>query len=68
MLMVIPIAAISAVFFGKFIRGLSKETQNEAAISNNILEETLMGIKNIKAYTRELFVLNNYQNSTRSDH
>jgi ABC-type multidrug transport system fused ATPase/permease subunit len=64
MLMVIPVAAISAVFFGKFIRSLSKETQNEAAISNNILEETLMGIKNIKAYTRELFVLNNYQNST----
>ena len=64
MLMVIPIAAISAVFFGKFIRKLSKETQNEAAISNNILEEALTGIKNIKAYTRELFVLNNYQNST----
>lgn len=64
MLMVIPVAAISAVFFGKFIRKLSKETQNEAAYSNNILEEALTGIKNIKAYTKEIFILNSYQNST----
>lgn len=60
MLGVIPVAAITAMLFGKFIKKLSIAAQNEAATSNNILEEALVGIKNLKAYTNEYFELKKY--------
>jgi ABC-type multidrug transport system fused ATPase/permease subunit len=60
MLAVIPIAAITAMIFGKFIKKLSKLTQDETAKSNNILEEALVGIKSLKAYTNEFIELKKY--------
>ncbi|MFM7022680.1 MAG: ABC transporter ATP-binding protein [Flavobacteriales bacterium] len=60
MLAIIPIAAISAMIFGKFIKKLSRKAQDEAAQSNSILEESLMGIKNLKTYTNEFFEIRNY--------
>ena len=61
MLAVIPIAAITAMIFGKFIKKLSKLTQDETAKSNNILEEALVGIKSLKAYTNEFLELKKYE-------
>lgn len=66
MLGVIPVAAISAMLFGKFIKKLSKKAQDEAAASNNILEEALSGIKSLKAYTNELFEINKYNTAVQS--
>ncbi len=63
MVTVIPIVALLAVFFGKFIKKLSKETQDESAYSNGILEEALIGIKSLKAYTNELFEITRYSKS-----
>ena len=63
MLSIIPAVAILAVFFGRFIRKLSKLTQDAAAKSNNILEEALQGIQNVKAFTNEFFELGRYQTS-----
>ncbi len=60
MLAIIPIAAISAMIFGKFIKKLSRKAQDEAAQSNSVLEESLVGIKNLKAYTNEFFEIKNY--------
>lgn len=61
MLAVIPVAAITAMIFGKFIKKLSKLTQDETAKSNNILEEALVGIKSLKAYTNEFLELKKYE-------
>jgi len=61
MLAVVPIAAITAMIFGKFIKKLSKLTQDETAKSNNILEEALVGIKSLKAYTNEFLELKKYE-------
>ena len=63
MITVIPVVAILAVFFGKFIKGLSKKTQDEAATSNNILEEALISIRSLKAFTNEYFESKRYSNS-----
>lgn len=63
MLGVIPIAAITAMLFGKFIKKLSKSAQEETAKSNSILEEALVGIKSLKAYTNEYFELKKYTGS-----
>lgn len=60
MLAVIPVAAITAMLFGKFIKKISKSAQNETAKSNNIVEEALVGIKSLKAYANEFLELKKY--------
>ncbi len=60
MLATVPVMAIVAVLFGRFIRKLSKEAQDNTAESNTIIEEALMGITNIKSFTNEVFTLKKY--------
>jgi len=66
MLAVVPVVAVSAMLFGKYIKKLSRKAQDEAATSNSVLEEALMGIKNLKAYTNEFFEINRYKSSVDS--
>jgi len=61
MLATLPVMILIAVIFGRFIRKLSKEAQEEAARSNATIEESLMGISNVKSFTREVFMLGKYQ-------
>ena len=63
MVATVPVMAIVAVFFGRFIRKLSKQAQDFSAESNSIVEEALMGISNVKSFTNELFLLGKYQKS-----
>ncbi len=65
MLATVPVMAIIAVFFGRYIRRLSKEAQDFTAESNSIVEEALTGITNVKAFTNELFALGKYQKTTQ---
>ena len=60
MLATVPVMVIVAALFGRFIRRLSKDAQNEAAKANSIIEESLMGITNVKSFTREVFMLGKY--------
>lgn len=55
MLAVIPVVALSAVFFGKKVRKISKTAQDEIANSNTIVEETLSAITVVKAFLNESF-------------
>ena len=55
MVSIVPVLAISAVFFGRFIRKISREVQDKVAESTTIIEETLQGISIVKAFTNELF-------------
>jgi ABC-type multidrug transport system fused ATPase/permease subunit len=61
MLGVVPVVAIIAVFFGKFIKKIAKETQDSSAQSNSVLEESLMGINNVKAFANEFFEIIRYK-------
>ncbi|MBI1838336.1 MAG: ATP-binding cassette domain-containing protein [Flavobacteriia bacterium] len=63
MVATVPVMAIIAVFFGRFIKKLSKNAQDYSAESNSIVEEALTGISNIKSFTNEIFTLNKYQKS-----
>jgi len=65
MLGTVPVMAVLAVFFGRFIRRLSKQAQDFAAESNSIIEETLAGISNVKAFTFERFAIGNYDQKTQ---
>ena len=53
MLSVIPVVAIIAVFFGRFVTKLSKQVQDKIAESSVIVDETLQGIQNVKAFANE---------------
>lgn len=64
MLATLPIIALVAVFFGRFIKKLSKDSQAEAAKSNSIIEETLTAIQSVKAYTNEMLEFARYKRST----
>lgn len=64
MLSVVPLLAIIAVVFGRYIRKISRAVQDKIADSNTIVEETLQGISNVKAFTNELFEIARYKKST----
>lgn len=64
MIATVPVVAIVAVIFGKYIKKLSKQAQDHSAESNSILEEALMGISNVKSFTNELFIFNKYKKSS----
>ncbi|MCB0550830.1 MAG: ATP-binding cassette domain-containing protein [Phaeodactylibacter sp.] len=55
MLGTFPVIVIGAMFFGRFIRRLSKSRQEELAQSNTILNETIQAIQAVKAFTNEIF-------------
>ncbi len=64
MLAIVPAMALFAFFFGKAIRRYSKKAQSHIAESNTIVEETLQGIQNVKAFTNEVFEINRYRKKT----
>lgn len=55
MLAIVPVLALFAVFFGRFIRRISKDVQDRVAESTTIIEETLQGISIVKSFTNEVF-------------
>ncbi len=59
----IPPIVIIAVVFGKFIKKLSKQTQEKIAESNVVLEESFQGIINVKSFTNEKFEKSRYNKS-----
>ena len=63
MLLTFPLLIVAALFFGRFIRKLSKKTQDQLATSNVIVEETLHSIAVVKSFTNELFESRRYKNS-----
>lgn len=61
MIATVPIMILIAVLFGRFIKRLSKEAQDYTAQSNTVVEESLMGITNVKTFTNELFMIKRYR-------
>jgi len=64
MLAILPAVIIAAIIFGRFIRRYSKEVQAQVAESNTIVEETLQGITNVKAFTNEWWEILRYTKKT----
>ena len=66
MLGTLPVVILVAIVFGKFIKRLSKETQDEIASSNVIVQEVLTGIVNVKAFANEWYERNRYTGSIKT--
>lgn len=60
---VIPVIAIIGIFFGKFIKKLSVDAQDDITESTKVVDETLHGIASVKAYANEFFELLRYNKS-----
>jgi ABC transporter fused permease/ATP-binding protein len=65
LLVMLPVLIVIAVVFGKFIRQLSRQAQDKLADSNTIIEETLQGIANVKAFVNEAFEAGRYDKNLR---
>ncbi|MBL7983020.1 MAG: ATP-binding cassette domain-containing protein [Flavobacteriales bacterium] len=63
MLASIPVVAVVAVLFGRFIRKLSKEVQDRIADTNVVVDETLQGIQSVKAFANEAWEAMRYGRS-----
>ncbi len=64
MLAILPVIMLLVVFFGRYIRNLSKQAQSQVADSNTIVEETLQGIQSVKTFTNEFFEMGRYKSKT----
>lgn len=58
---IIPPVAGMAYFFGRKIRGLSKDFQSTLADSSIVAEETISGLRTVKSFVQELNEMNRYQ-------
>ncbi len=65
MLATFPVVVLLAFIFGKYIRRLSKRTQDQLAESNVIVDETLQSIHSVKAFATEAYESNRYANSLK---
>lgn len=60
MLATFPVLVVAAMVFGKFIRTMSKQAQDELASANIVVEETLQSINIVKAFTNEKLEVSRY--------
>jgi ATP-binding cassette, subfamily B, bacterial len=65
MLLTFPVLVIAALLFGKYIRKMSRKTQDKLADANVVVEESLQSIFIVKAFTNELFEINRYTRSLK---
>lgn len=63
MLATFPVLIVAALFFGRFIRKISKQAQDELANANVIVEETLQSVNVVKAFTNERFEIGRYSSA-----
>ena len=63
MLGTLPLLIAAAVFFGRRLRRFARETQDQLAATNTIVEETLQAIASVKAFANEAFELGRYEHA-----
>lgn len=61
MLLTFPLLIGVAIVFGRYIRKLSKKTQDSLADSNVIVEETFQSIQSVKSFTNENYEIARYR-------
>jgi ABC-type multidrug transport system fused ATPase/permease subunit len=64
MLAVVPPIALIAVYYGRKIRGHSRNVQDRVADSNIIVGESMQGITNVKSFTNEGYEIGRYAKAT----
>lgn len=63
MLVLVPPVSFGAVWFGRILRRLSREVQDALARAGEIAEETISGIRAVRAFVREDYESEKYRNA-----
>lgn len=63
MLALIPAIVVIAIIFGRYIRKISRQAQDQVAESNIIVQETMMGIVNVKSFANEVLEVARFRKS-----
>jgi ABC-type multidrug transport system fused ATPase/permease subunit len=56
----VPVVVLAIAFFGRKVRGHSKAAQDSLAEAGTVIEETVQGIADVKAFTNEPFEQSRY--------
>jgi ATP-binding cassette, subfamily B, bacterial len=59
----VPVVVLAVAFFGRKVRGHSKAAQDSLAEAGTVIEETVQGIADVKAFTNEPFERSRYSRS-----
>ena len=65
MLAIVPVVVIIAVIFSKRIRKYARSAQDKLADTGTVLQESLQGVSNVKAYTNEWYEIKRYNSNLR---
>lgn len=65
MLALIPAIVVVGIIFGRYIRKISRKVSDAVADSNTVVQETMQGIVNVKAFANESVEVNRYQKSIK---
>jgi ATP-binding cassette subfamily B protein len=60
MLLTFPVLVLVAILYGKFIRRFARDAQDKMADGVTVIEESLQGIANVKAFGNERFEVERY--------
>jgi ABC-type multidrug transport system fused ATPase/permease subunit len=63
MLCMIPVTVLISYIFGKRVKGLSRRAQDQLAESGTVVQESLQGIANVKAFSNEWYEISRYKKS-----
>lgn len=59
-LIIIPPIALLVAVFGKKVKAISKATQDALAVSSSVAEESISGIRTVKAFAQEAWEIKRY--------
>lgn len=62
-LAVLPVVILAVATFGRRIRKLSKQAQDELANANVVIEEAVQGIQSVKSFANEVFEIERHKRS-----
>ncbi|MDX1679503.1 MAG: ABC transporter transmembrane domain-containing protein [Akkermansiaceae bacterium] len=62
----VPIVVLAVAFFGRKVRGYSKDAQHSLADAGTVIEETVQGVADVKAFTNEGFEPSRYARALES--
>ncbi len=62
MLAIVPLVILASVFFGRYVRRLSKQVQDRIAEANIVVEETFSAIRIVQSFVREPYERSRYHN------
>lgn len=65
MVALIPAIVVVAIIFGRYIRKISRKAQDQVAVSNTIVQETMQGIVNVKSFANEILEVARYRTSVK---